>query len=174
MLTTIIYIRYFKCFFTPCLGVLFGNILTSTSKELAASDLALTLWVQTIVSTCAEGRHELKSLEMFLQTLNHYAQLVLQQIWPSLRPQAQTRLDSQSSPPTDTGDPGARQAISSDTRLPGSVIASSLHKDEFEFLDSYAIDVAELSNAPYQTVLALEKSILTEPDPHRQWWTFES
>lgn len=174
MLTTIIHIRYFKCFFTPCLSVLFGNILTFTSKELAISDLALTLWVQTIVSTCAEGRHELKSLEMFLQTLNHYAELVLQQRWPSFIPQTQTHLNSQSSLSTDTGDPGARQAASSDTRLPGSVIASSLHKDELEFLDRYAIDVAELSYEPYQTVLALEKSILTEPDPHRQWWAFES
>lgn len=172
MLITIIIFRlhsYFKCFFTPCLGVVFGNILTATYKRPAESDLALTLWVQTVVSRCAERRHELKPLELFLQTLNHYAHLKLRQRWPNFRPQANTHLDCQSSPPTATKDQRTGPVIASNASP-----SESLHEEELEFLDRYGIGIAELSNKPFQTVLLLEKSILTAPDPHRQWWTFES
>lgn len=178
MLTTIIFtfdcIRYFKCFFTPCLGILLGKILTSTNSTLAAADLGITTWVQTVVSRCAEWRQELKSLKMFLQTLNHFARLVLRQRFPSFKPQEEIRVDYQSPSSTGTEDPGASQVASSDNLPPGRLITGLLLQDELEFLDGCGIDVLELYNEPYQTVLALEKKILTEPDPHRQWWTFES
>jgi hypothetical protein len=167
------YIRYFKCFFSPCLGVFFGNILTSTSKEPAVADLALTSWVQTIVSKVGEGRHELRPLELFLQTLNHYARISLQQKFPSFRSQAHTQLDSPSSLPIDMQVSGAKQGTSY-TGLPGPLVTDSLHKDEVEFLNGHGIAISDLYKEPYQTILALQKSILTEPDPHRQWWSFGS
>ncbi|KAE8327035.1 hypothetical protein BDV39DRAFT_215417 [Aspergillus sergii] len=169
---------HFKCFFAPCLGILFINILTTPSEQIAASDLALTLQVQTIVTWCANERRELRSLEMFLQTLNRYSQLVLQQRFPSVRPQAQTHRDWQRTLPqlilpADTGEPTSGQARNSNRRLPEGITACSYSEAEFEFLHARGIDVGELYNEPYRMVLVLEKDLLTEPDPHRHWWGFE-
>lgn len=111
---------------------------------------------------------------MFLQTLNHYALLKLRQRWPNFRPQAEARLDWQSFSPTATEDSRPRQVITSEAPLSESLSSGALHEDELAFLERYGIGISELSREPFQTVLSLEKRVLTEPDPHRQWWTLES
>ena len=158
--------RYFKCLFTPCLGVLFGNILTSESKSLAVSDLALTSWVHTVVSKVADGRSELKSLKTLLETLNDYAQVVIQK--------KSAFFESKTSLQPDTQGSRSIHIEDSDTGLPSYIAPTSLHEDEEEFLTSKGLGVAELLKEPMQAVLNLQKSILTEPDAHRQWWDFDS
>ncbi|KAL2813419.1 hypothetical protein BJX63DRAFT_394358 [Aspergillus granulosus] len=172
---------YFKCFLTPCIGVLLRNILTNIAGESAASDLALTSWVQTIVSRCANERPELKSLELFLQTLNHCAHYILAQKFPSRGLQAQKTHCSwqntvpQTTLPIGTDDPRLGSAINSDSHILQNItITSLLSKEESEFLCAHGMTVTDLYNEPCRTLLVLEKSLLTEPDPHYQWWTFES
>ncbi|KAF3402580.1 hypothetical protein DPV78_004758 [Talaromyces pinophilus] len=150
-----------------------GNILSSKSEELAASELTLASWVQTVVRGCAERRHELKSLELFLQTLNHHARLVLQKRFPAVKPHAQTHRGLQNLLPSDTAEPKAGQIMNSDVSLLGSLSTESLNTDEVEFLRRFRIIAADLDFPPLMDDI-LEKCLLAEPDPHRQWWFFES
>lgn len=48
-----------------------------------------------------------------------------------------------------------------------------LGEEELQFLNERGVDLQQLYNDPCQAILELEKSLLTEPDPHRGWWTFD-
>src|SRR5690242_10033088 len=88
--------RHLKCSFTPALGVLFGSILASTTEETAASDLSLLSRAQSIISSCANKRQELKSLELYIGTLNHLLRLALRRGFPSrLQPLTQPYWEEQ-------------------------------------------------------------------------------
>ncbi|KAL2842390.1 hypothetical protein BJY01DRAFT_216484 [Aspergillus pseudoustus] len=156
----------FKSFMTPCLGILFGNIFATPSEQSAATDLALTSWVQTIVTECAAERPELKSLELFLLTLNAYAHLSFGQRFSSPETFARTRAcDWQNTP---------GRSVDSSSIVPQYTATGSLSREEEETLGARGISVADLYNDPYQALSVLERSLLTEPDPHCHWWTFDS
>ncbi|GKZ27642.1 hypothetical protein AbraIFM66951_001743 [Aspergillus brasiliensis] len=170
---------HLKCFFTPALGVLFGSILASTTEETAASDLSLLSRAQSIISSCANKRQELKSLELYIGTLNHLLRLALRRGFPSrLQPLTQPyweeqryndrfcqslRRDQYRSKPFESGNSS-----------PGPLAPDLLHEDEIGLLHRCGITATELYHDPYREVLIMQKMLLTEPDPHRQWWAFET
>lgn len=63
--------------------------------------------------------------------------------------------------------------MNSGVSLLGSLSTELLNTDEVEFLRRLRIFAADLDFPPLMDDI-LEKCLLAEPDPHRQWWIFES
>ncbi|BCS29601.1 uncharacterized protein APUU_71171S [Aspergillus puulaauensis] len=172
------HLGYFKSYITPCIGIIFKSTLTTDAEETATSNITLILWIDLVLTDWESIRKELNSMKRFVQTLRRFTHTFVQQKFrgtqtehgyeePSALSEAMRRgvvediLDV------------AWQTSESRSPLPGSPTTELLGEDELRFLHERGVDLQQLYNDPCQAILELEKSILTEPDPHRGWWTFD-
>lgn len=123
-------------------------------------------------------RKELNSMKRFVRTLRRFSHIFVQQKFRG------TQTEHGYEEPSALSEAMRRGVVedildiawkTSESRspLPGSPATELLGEDELQFLHERGVDLQLLYNAPCQAILQLEESILTEPDPHRGWWTFD-
>lgn len=170
--------RYFKSYITPCIGIIFKNILTTVNEETAMSNISVILWIDMMLTDWESIRKELSSMKRFVHTLRRFTHIFVQQRFRG------TQTDHGYEEPSALSEAMRRGVVedildvawqTSESRSPlsGSPTTELLGEDELQFLNERGVDLQQLYDYPCQAVLKLEKSILTEPDPHRGWWTFD-
>lgn len=129
-----------------------------------------------VLTECGKTRKGLYSMRMFVRTLRRFSHIFIQQNVrgaqldhgqePSALSEAMRRgvvediLDI------------AWQTSESKSPLPGSP-SEVLGEEELQFLNERGVDIQQLYDNPCQAIMELERSLLTEPDPHCGWWTFD-
>ena len=117
-------------------------------------------------------------MKRFVRTLRRFSHIFVQQIFRPL-----LQLDHDHEKPSALSEAMRRGVVedildvawkTSESRspLPGSPATDVLGEEELQFLNERGVDLQQLYNDACQAILELEKSLLTEPDPHRGWWTF--
>jgi hypothetical protein len=170
--------RYFKSYITPCIGVIFKSILTADVAETITSNITLSLWIDMMLTECEKIRKELSSMKRFVQTLRRFSYIFVQQKFGVTQPDHGQEEPSALSEAMKRGVVEdildvAWQTSESKSPLPGSPTAEVFGGEELQFLHERGVDLQQLYDNPCQGIMELERSVLTEPDPHCGWWTFD-
>ncbi len=142
------------------------------------SNMTLTLWIEMMLTECEKIRKELNSMKRLVRTLRRFSYIFVQQKF-----RVGLQLDHDHEEPSALSEAMRRGVVedildvawkTSESMSPlRSPTIEVLGEEELQFLNERGVDLRQLYNDPCQAILELEKSLLTEPDPHRAWWTFD-